>query len=441
MVKVPEEWLHRAYQLRLGFPESLIGLKGETIRILHPGRYNRDNGPDFLNALLEIDGIRYSCDVEIHCSLAEWFLHGHDQDSRYARVRLHLLWEPPPSLPAQLSQRMHHAALLPQLTLSVSEWQQLLQQFEDHPHLHNDRPSATLTASLLPHLAEQRINRKIDRMSNWLQHFAPEDVLWIALAEAMGYSKNKFPMRQLLWQYPPSCWDRFLVAGISGPWQLWWLLLHLGGLAPMVLRKQTTNLSTDICGDARWLLDKWHRECLPVLSETDWYFSRLRPYNAPFIRLAGLSELWFRWRHNGLFKTLLSEARQRPPYPVLLKKWQAILQHSFSSAFSEKMRFTCGCKRLPAFVLGRERQHQFMLNSLLPLLCSWSEKTSNNGFWEYLWGAIEAFPSTEPQNLINRLTGGRSPLPEQLHKSGFYQQGLLEWAALHFAPAQNKHSK
>ena len=431
MAKIPEEWLHRAFQLRLGFPERLTGLAGETIQILHPGEYNRDNGPDFLNALLAINGIRYHCDVEIHISLADWFLHGHDQDPRYDRVKLHLLWELPQHLPDSLSQRMHHAALQPQLTLPFSEWQQRLRQYEDSPLLHTGISAVTLNPSTIPRLAAQRITRKVERMSNWLRRYPPEDVLWIALAEAMGYSKNKFPMRQLLWQYPPGSWAQHLIAADNGPWQLWWLLLYLGGLAPMVLRKSEGARSTALSRDAHYLIAKWQRECLPVLSETDWYLSRLRPYNTPFIRLGGLAELWFHWRHNGLFEAFLSEARQRPPYRVLLQKWQQILQHPFRSAFAEKLRCVCGCKRLPTQVLGRERQRQFMLNGLLPMLCSWSEKTANDGFLEYLWGAIETFPATEPQSLLNRLTAGQTALPEQLRQSGFYQQGLLEWAAQH----------
>jgi hypothetical protein len=437
MAKIPEEWLHRAFQWRLGFPEPLTGLAGETIRILHPGEYNCDNGPDFLNALLEIDGIRYNCDVEIHVSVAEWFLHGHDQDPRYARVKLHLLWETPQHLPDSLSQRMHHVALLPQLTLPFSEWQDLLQQYEDHPVLHTDMSAANLNISTLPLLAEQRITRKVERMSAWLRRYPPEDVLWMALAEALGYSKNKFPMRQLLWQYPPSVWEKHLISADSSPWQLWWLLVYLGGLAPMVLRKAEGTRSRELCRDAHYLIDKWQRECLPVLSETDWYLSRLRPYNTPFIRLGGLAELWFHRRHAGLFEAFLSEARQRPPYRVLLNKWQQILQHPFRSAFAEKLSRICGCQRLPTQVLGGERQRQFILNGLLPLLCSWSEKTANSGFLEYLWGAIETFPATEPQTLLIRLTGGQTPLPKQLQQSGFYQQGLLEWAAQHQAPVQH----
>ncbi|HRU02165.1 MAG TPA: DUF2851 family protein [Victivallales bacterium] len=66
---------------------------GKDIKILSPGNWNFEEGPDFQNAKFEIDGITDSGDVEIHLKSSDWFLHNHNNDSNYKNVKLHVVFK------------------------------------------------------------------------------------------------------------------------------------------------------------------------------------------------------------------------------------------------------------------------------------------------------------------------------------------------------------
>lgn len=85
-----ENEFHRAW-LGLHFDRS--GLKttgGLSVRILNPGRLNRNHGPDFLDAEVMIGGVRHCGHVELHLHESDWFAHGHQHDRQYLPVFLHV---------------------------------------------------------------------------------------------------------------------------------------------------------------------------------------------------------------------------------------------------------------------------------------------------------------------------------------------------------------
>ncbi|NIR67156.1 MAG: DUF2851 family protein, partial [Aliifodinibius sp.] len=76
-IKIPEYWLSWTYFQSHLLRSPLIGLNQERVNIIDHGRQNYDNGPDVLDATIEINGIRYQGDVEFHLAAQDWFLHGH----------------------------------------------------------------------------------------------------------------------------------------------------------------------------------------------------------------------------------------------------------------------------------------------------------------------------------------------------------------------------
>ena len=78
-------WLEQKY-LR----GPLFTLTGENIRVLSPGIWNNEAGPDFLKAHIEIGNKNLRGDVEIHIVNDGWEQHGHHLDNRYQQVILHV---------------------------------------------------------------------------------------------------------------------------------------------------------------------------------------------------------------------------------------------------------------------------------------------------------------------------------------------------------------
>ncbi len=91
------------YNLR---PKNLVTREGALVRVVHPGVWNQEAGPDFRGAVLEVTahGRSYFLrgDVEVHLSPRDWTLHGHAGDPRYKSVIAHVTWsagDAPETLP------------------------------------------------------------------------------------------------------------------------------------------------------------------------------------------------------------------------------------------------------------------------------------------------------------------------------------------------------
>ena len=64
---------------------------GKRLRVRSPGSWNRGAGPDFREAVVELDGEPRVGDVEVHLYREDWWRHGHDADPAYDRVLLHVV--------------------------------------------------------------------------------------------------------------------------------------------------------------------------------------------------------------------------------------------------------------------------------------------------------------------------------------------------------------
>ena len=83
-------------------PAELATSDGAAVRVVHPGEWNLEAGPDFKNAVLEIGGRRVVGDVEVHIRPSDWTAHLHAGDVAYSNVVAHVTWmcgPAPASLP------------------------------------------------------------------------------------------------------------------------------------------------------------------------------------------------------------------------------------------------------------------------------------------------------------------------------------------------------
>lgn len=86
-----EDILQFAWESRSFDARDLQTSNGSAIRIVHPGLRNSNQGPDFLNATIEIDKVRHRGHVEIHVDARDWYRHGHHKDKHYNPVILHVV--------------------------------------------------------------------------------------------------------------------------------------------------------------------------------------------------------------------------------------------------------------------------------------------------------------------------------------------------------------
>lgn len=88
-----ERLLQFIWQEKYFDSRDLRSQTGESITVLSTGELNPNQGPDFLNARILLNGIRWAGHVEIHTKSSFWHDHRHGPDPFYKNVILHVVWE------------------------------------------------------------------------------------------------------------------------------------------------------------------------------------------------------------------------------------------------------------------------------------------------------------------------------------------------------------
>lgn len=88
---IPERLLARLWQTRAQ-RRSLSTADGKRVRVLYPGRRNGGPGPDFKDAMIQVEEAPpQRGDVEVHLTDSGWREHGHHEDPNYNNVVLHVV--------------------------------------------------------------------------------------------------------------------------------------------------------------------------------------------------------------------------------------------------------------------------------------------------------------------------------------------------------------
>ncbi len=88
-----ENFLHLLWRTQRFDKQALITISGEKINVIQVGKYNKHNGPDFLEACIEREGVKWYGSVEIHIKSSDWNKHAHSNDENYKNVILHVVYE------------------------------------------------------------------------------------------------------------------------------------------------------------------------------------------------------------------------------------------------------------------------------------------------------------------------------------------------------------
>jgi hypothetical protein len=88
-----ERLLQYLWQFQYFNKQTLILDNGDAFQVIHPGRYNTNQGPDFLEAKIKIENTLWVGHVELHLKTSDWFRHAHQFDRNYDNVVLHVVWE------------------------------------------------------------------------------------------------------------------------------------------------------------------------------------------------------------------------------------------------------------------------------------------------------------------------------------------------------------
>ncbi len=195
-----EELLHWIWRNRQ-LTGALQTVAGETLIIHHPGTPNPSDGPDFTNAKIAIGDLMWYGDVEIHWEAGDWFRHGHDGDSNYEGVVLHVVFD-----------EIHRKKLKPVLpTLCMKPFlTEPLDAFFEGFKAEKGLPCSHKLSFISPAAFEAQIakahkqyfEQKADDLLHFYDPELPPSEAWqklliIALFDGLGVANNRGPMRKL----------------------------------------------------------------------------------------------------------------------------------------------------------------------------------------------------------------------------------------------------
>lgn len=214
--------------------ESLRTTEGGVLRVIFPGRWNRQEGPDFLDAELEIDGRRVVGDVEVHFHRQDWTAHGHGQNPAFARVMLHVVLFPDrggPNVVIQCADGRQPATLvlLPCLNADLEEC--VNREIREEGAGLQNRVTAWLERPpeiRWQHLRQRALLRWDQKVRFARQRLAGggwDEVCHQYALEVLGYRRNRAPMSNLAQLYPLADWAGLnrtpaALMNDAGPWKL-----------------------------------------------------------------------------------------------------------------------------------------------------------------------------------------------------------------------------
>ncbi len=381
-----EKLLHYTWQHKL-FP--LYGLhteNGESVEVIDSGLHNMHAGPDFFNAKVKIGGVLWVGNVEIHERASNWYRHGHEKDTAYNNVILHVC--------ATLDDTAQTAdgKKLPQTTLSVppevlANYHELLAE-EAYPPCYRIIPSlSTLTVhSWMSALTVERLEAKTQRIENLLERTGGdwERVAFITLARNFGFGVNTEAFEQWALALPLQAAAKHR----DDAFQVEALFMGQAGLLSedIVAEEKQDEYYLRLKQEYAYLS---HKFSLTPMDGKTWRFLRLRPQNFPYIRLSQLVHLYH--TRGADFSRLIEANTAKELHKLLCCRvtpyWESHYTFGSSAAAHPK-------------TLQKASINLIIINTVAPLLFAYGRHRNDEKLCERAFRFLEETPAE--QNFITR---------------------------------------
>jgi hypothetical protein len=424
----PEKLLQRIWNHQRLLRHELRTSQGEPLRVLHPGFWNREPGPDFKKALIQIgSGPVKSGDIEIDLVAQGWNHHRHAGNPAYKGVILHVIWstgpDVSPEIPTLALENVLDAPLEELRNALAGETQELIPEGgagQCTAPLKN--LPATKLEELLNQAAEVRLKIKAGLIESVARQNGWEQSWWEAAFAALGYKNNSWPMRRLAELLP--------CVGPSGrnanftpqEWQA--RLLGVSNLLPAELTR--TEKATDNYLKSLW--NQWWRErdqFLPfILPREIWTFSGLRPANHPQRRIA-LASHWLALKDTP--QRLEGWAVDAGPGKEAVHNFMHVLPSGSDDFWGRHWTFRSKPLEHDQPLIGAPRLNDLAINVVLPWLWVRSAAGRNQTLRRSVEERYFAWPAGEDNAVLKvarqRLLGSSSP---KLFRTAAAQQGLIQ---------------
>jgi len=420
---IPERFLRQLWKNRHFFSPDLRTTDKRPVEIISIGKSNNDSGPDFINASIRIGGALYRGDVEIHQDNNDWFEHKHQNDQKYNSVILHVIFDAESATRHPVTQSKR---IIPVLALDkyvrlsfgttwevmiLDERAERLGTLKCYPE--NGRVEPSVIGKWLGKLAVERMELKVRRFEERLKGLIeeerlrvsestsrygdapfglnPEDLplpvqkystgdfrkinyweqlLYEGVMEALGYSKNQKPFRNLAQKVRVKFLTDSLVKIPLGESVAYTESILFGTAGLLAAPKKIMDAESKKY--LRVLRQIWKRNSQHYaghsMQQAEWQFFRLRPENFPTVRIAGAARLINSSLKRGCFKSIIqllknTELKDKDRF-IQAEQWFMKPADGF---WVEHFRFGERSKTVIKTLIGKSRADEIIINAVIPI--------------------------------------------------------------------------
>lgn len=427
---VPEDLLQCVWYDRMYRTEGLTTEDGRRLRVVSPGWWNRGEGPDFKGAQIEFNGRLRTGDVEIHVAPQGWRQHGHDGDTRYDDVILHVTLKPSGQRPdpATSSGRpVPSLALEPFLETDIDTLAETV-DVESYPHEVEgtighcaalmDTYGTEHMTNLLRLAGEWRMLFKARTLRDRAARVGLDQAVYESVMSACGFATFKPQFGTVARHFP---YERARQLAQEDGLLLEAALLQVAGLLP-------DGLDGDAEPPAHLeRLRELRRTRLPGLGALalDWRRVGVRPVNYPERRMAGAARVVGRTSREGLVGAI-GTVWQEDLKPIERRRRFEALFPGAIGFWARRCTWTGKEMKRATAPLGAGRVRSIIGNVFVPLGIALARDKRDRRLEERVLEFFAALPK-EPDNhiqkiMLPRLFGTR-PAPRLDFRM---QQGLLQ---------------
>jgi hypothetical protein len=372
---VSELTLSRIWQDGL-YAREMRTVDGRRVSVVYGGVWTHQDGPDFRDAMIEIDGRLLRGAVELHLRASDWLRHGHQHDPAYDAVVLHAVAENDLSdgVSGPNAGRVSTIVLpdflkAPLPVLANQVFVTALGALGSRtclPTLAGGRTDAI--RDVLQRSGWRRLTAKQLRFAQELEHLPAGEVLYRGMLDGLGLMHNRDAMAALGSRLPLATLE-----SLASNDDVVSALLGTSGFLPIspshaALAEMPGSVADRIEQSFVALAKKRHIDPLPT---TIWTLNRVRPTNHPVRRLTSLGALIEQSRADGLLATFLALPLDGG------RSWRGWLESVRPS-------------------IGRSRSDQLAVNVLAPFMAAYADAVGDDQLaervgqlWESLPGAAD----------------------------------------------------
>ena len=290
-----EQLLHYCWKHKMWPLKGLETTDGRQVEVIDPGLHNHNDGPDFFNAKVKIGGTLWVGNVEIHDRSSHWYAHGHDKDSHYDNVVLHVVSD------ADRDVQTSAGLFVPQVVMTVPQtvhdnYAELLKT-DQYPPCYKVIPelSRLTVHAWMAALQTERLEQKTKAISERVRRAGGswEDAYFQTMARNYGFGINGDAFEE---------WARHIPLQQVGKhrddlFQLEAIFMGQAGLLELGAVPERYRDDALREGYFQRLQNEYHylahKFSLQPMDYKMWRFLRLRPQNFPHIRISQLARLYY----------------------------------------------------------------------------------------------------------------------------------------------------